>query len=89
MGNFENNKLYKCSVIGEPQLGKRGLYPTLSTKNQEQDVSFMMNVISFCDGKHSVLDIALLLNKEFNEVSEMARVMEEHGILLNSGNSLP
>ena len=80
---------YITKIFGEPQLGKRGLYPTLSTKNQDQDISLMMNVISFCDGKHSVLDIALLLNKEFNEVSEMARVMEEHGILLNSGNSLP
>ena len=30
---IEKNNYYKVSILCEPQLGKRNLYPTLSTKN--------------------------------------------------------
>ena len=33
---LENNKNYKVTVLCEPQMGKRGLYPTLSTKAQQK-----------------------------------------------------
>lgn len=29
---LENNYIYKTKILCEPQLGKRGLYPKLSTK---------------------------------------------------------
>jgi len=45
-------------VLCEPQLGKRGLYPTLSTKESTKQVRDMMNLIAYSDGKHSLLDIA-------------------------------
>ena len=46
----------------EPQMGKRGLYPTISTKNSNDEVTLMMNLISLCDGNNSLLDIAERLN---------------------------
>jgi aminopeptidase-like protein len=55
---IEKNKIYKIKVICEPQMGKRGLYPTLSSKKSDKKVKLMMNLISFCDGKNSLLDIA-------------------------------
>jgi len=85
---LENNFIYKTKFFGEPQLGKRGLYPTLGVKNQNQNVSFMMDVISFCDGEHSVIDIASLLSKKFDDVIEVTKKLENHGILLNLGRSL-
>ncbi len=47
----------KSEVLCEPQLGKRGLYPTLSTKGADTQVRLMMNFISYCDGEHT-FDIA-------------------------------
>ena len=38
---LENNFIYKTSVIGEPQLGKRGMYPNISTK---QSISVVRNL---------------------------------------------
>jgi aminopeptidase-like protein len=55
---LENNISYKVNVLGEPQLGKRGLYPTISTKETKSIVKDMMNVLTYCDGKLSLLDIA-------------------------------
>ena len=46
------------NVYCEPQLGKRGLYPTLSTKNTHNKVSLMMNLITWSDGKNSLIEIA-------------------------------
>jgi aminopeptidase-like protein len=62
----EKNKIYKVNILCEPQMGKRGLYPTLSTKKSvrevKREVKIMMNLISFCDGEHSLIDIAEKIN---------------------------
>ena len=54
---IENNVFLRVTVFGEPQLGKRGLYPTLSTKESGDQVRAMMNLISYCDGKHTLLGV--------------------------------
>lgn len=59
---IENNRKYCVSVFCEPQMGKRGLYPTLSTKKSVEQVRLMMDLISLCDGKSSLLEIAECLN---------------------------
>ena len=55
---IENNKNYKVTVLGEPQLSKRGLYPFISKKYKDEHVALMTNFISLCDGDTSLLDIA-------------------------------
>ena len=59
---IERNRIYKVTVFCEPQMGKRGLYPTLSTKNSGDKVKLMMDFISICDGNSSLLVIAETLN---------------------------
>ncbi|HFL3390113.1 TPA: DUF4910 domain-containing protein, partial [Legionella pneumophila] len=55
---LEWNCYPKVTVLGEPQLGKRGLYPTLSTKTSGQEVQLMMDFISWSDGVSSLIEIA-------------------------------
>ena len=50
---IEKNKKYQVTVLCEPQMGKRGLYPTLSTKKSGEKVKLMMDLISLCDGANS------------------------------------
>ena len=59
---IENNKIYKVNVLCEPHMSKHDLYPTLSTKNENKEVKLMMDFISFCDGKSTLLDIVEELN---------------------------
>lgn len=68
---LEANKTYIVDTICEPQLGKRGLYPTLSVKNSIDFVKDMRNVLVFCDGKHDLLDIADRIKKPITYVKEM------------------
>ena len=59
---MEMDLYYKVTVLGEPQLGKRNLYPTISSKGSAIEVRDMMNFLSFCDGKHSLLEISEEIN---------------------------
>ena len=59
---IERNKKFKVTVLGEPQMSKRGFYPTLSIKKINNNKNLMMDFITMCDGNTSVLDIANKLN---------------------------
>ena len=81
---IERNKNFKVSVLGEPQMGKRGLYPTLSTKKSTAEVKFMMDFISFCDGTASLLQIANKLNVAIWDLYDICDKLEEHNLLIEN-----
>jgi len=55
---LEKNIHPTVKVLCEPQLSKRGLYPTLSTKDRKKEVGLMMDLITWSDGSKSLLEIA-------------------------------
>lgn len=55
---LEYNKKYRINVLCEPQLGKRGLYPTVSKKGSYDEVMVMTNFITYADGRNDLLDIS-------------------------------
>lgn len=80
----ENNVYLKVNVLGEPQLGKRGLYPNLSTKESGSTVRAMMNLISYCDGSKTLLDIAELIGEPFYKLENILKPLVEHGLISSS-----
>lgn len=78
---IENDIVLETTVLCEPQLGPRGLYPTLSTKESGKTVVTLMNLISYCDGKHSLLQIADKIGAPAWELKEMAKPLIEQGLL--------
>jgi aminopeptidase-like protein len=78
---IERNQKYCVTVLGEPQMGKRGLYPTLSTKKSGEQVRLMMDVISLCDGKNTLLQIAETLSTPIWELYELIDKLVEHKLL--------
>lgn len=58
---LEKNCRPKSLVLCEPQLGKRGLYPDISMKGSGNTLQNMMNLIAYCDGEKSLLEIATLI----------------------------
>lgn len=55
---LERNRRYKINVLCEPQLGKRGLYPTLSTKETRALTRTMTDFIAYADGTNDLIDIS-------------------------------
>lgn len=78
---IEYNCIPRVTVLGEPQLGKRGLYPTLSTKQTNAVVRDMMNFISYADGRHELLDIAEIINVPVWKLQEIVEKLAESGLL--------
>lgn len=79
---FEKNRFYpKVKVFCEPQLGKRGLYPNISTKESGKIVQNMMNFISYCDGSNSILEISEICGIDFEESYGYYLQMKENRLM--------
>lgn len=83
---IEKNKNYKVSVLCEPQMGKRDLYPTLSTKKVDDKVKLMMNFISLCDGQTPLLQIAESLNVPIWELYDLVDKLTSQNLIYENKN---
>jgi aminopeptidase-like protein len=66
---------------GEPQLGKRGLYPAVGGPAAEQEQMAMLWVLNQSDGRHSLLDIAERSELPFDLLREVALRLRDAGLL--------
>src|SRR5262249_23546648 len=68
---------------GEPRLGERGLYPTLSAgvPGAERFVQALLWVLNLSDGRHSLLDIAERSGIPLGLVAEAAESLVTHGLV--------
>ncbi len=78
---IENNKKYRTTILCEPQLDKRGLYPTLSQRERDKEVNLLLNFISLCDGKKSLLEIAEYLNVPIWELYDVVEKLKSHNLI--------
>ena len=62
-------------------MSKYNLYPTLSTKEKKLEVKLMMNFISLCDGKTSLLDISERLKIPCWELYDLIDILIEKDII--------
>jgi aminopeptidase-like protein len=79
---FEKNNVYQATILGEPQLGKRGLYPSLSRKEDYHKLKRMKNLISYCDGKTDLLTIAEIIQSPIWDLYPIVDLLEEHNIIV-------
>src|SRR5699024_3317011 len=77
-----NDKYLNTMPYGEPQLGKRGLYPTVSKKGVHHHIDAMMWILNYSDGKHDLIDIAEKSNISVQELMKSTKVLLKEGILV-------
>ena len=76
---LENNYKYKIKVLCEPQLGKRGLYPTISQKGSYDAVKAMTDFIAYADGNNDLIDISNIIGvsvKNLTSIIEKLKINE-------------
>ena len=66
---LETEPRYRASVLGEPQMGRRGLYATLGGRGVNAAVRMRMNILAYCDGSHALADIAEILGVSAGELA--------------------
>ena len=75
---------YRFVFVPEPNLGSRGLYPTLSSKDTFKIVFGLINVFAYSDGERDLLDIAELLDMLIWELAKAASDLQSHRLIARS-----
>jgi aminopeptidase-like protein len=78
---LERNSYPKVTILCEPQLGKRDLYPALLTEHTNSKVMQMLNLITWSDGAHSLIDIAELCDSPIWELYPIIKKLENHKLI--------
>lgn len=79
---LEYNYKYKIKCLCEPQLGKRGLYPTVSKKNIYDEVRKMTNFIAYADGNNDLIEISDRINVSIEELIPIIDRLEKADLLI-------
>ena len=78
---LEANKTYQVTCLCEPQLGKRGLYPTISQKGSYDAVKAMTDFIAYADGKNDLIAISDRIGVPVRELAAIAKKLLAAGLL--------
>tara|TARA_B110000967_G_C18851011_1_gene544619 strand:+ start:175 stop:1458 length:1284 start_codon:yes stop_codon:yes gene_type:complete len=71
----------KNKLICEPQMGKRGLYPTLSTKNTNKLTRSYMDFLQYSDGTNSLKKISNLIDVEFQIAKRIYYKLKKYSLV--------
>ncbi len=78
---LEKNNSYQRTGFCEPQLGKRGLYPTISTLDSTSIVNIQQNLLAYSDGNHSLLDIGIHKNISALKFIDLVDPLLKHDLI--------
>ena len=80
---LERNGKWQTTCLGEPQLGKRGLYPTLSLAGSAEGwVRDMKNILAYSDGSLDLLSLADIVGLPFERCWEIVKKLEDAALLM-------
>jgi aminopeptidase-like protein len=79
--SLEDGPLPRSLTLGEPQLGKRGLYSQISKIGSGEASKNLLNVWSFCDGIHTVGAIVRKTKLSTQEVRQLLWLLKENGLI--------
>ena len=69
-------------VLGEPQLGKRNMYPNKSQLYEYQHpAKTTMDIIAYCDSKHTLFDISKKLNIKLSLLIKVINELKDHNLI--------
>ena len=71
----------KCKIMCEPQMGKRGLYPTLSTKNNNKLTVSYMDFLQYADGTNSLEKISSLIKLDLKSVKKIYNILYKNNLI--------
>lgn len=82
LDSLDNDRTWRStSPFGEPQLGRRGLYPSVGGRNADAEVMAMLWVLNQADGNHSLIDVAERSGLPFAGLRRAATALHGAGLL--------
>jgi aminopeptidase-like protein len=78
---IEENYYYRAVFPCEPQLGKRGMYPTLSKKGSADEHRLLMDVLAYADGEMDLIDLANCLGEDVTALLPVIKKLRKAELL--------
>jgi len=80
--SLENNVVPVTKILCEPMLSKRNLYPDINYKNEKSsETKLLSNILTYCDGKHDLLQIAELNNIPIWKLYNILKILRKEKII--------
>jgi len=77
---LEANRVWRATTLCEPQLGKRGLYPTLSTKHSGASVRTLTNILAYADGSRDLIGLAETIGADARDCIAILKTLADAGL---------
>ena len=77
----QNCTYHSLQPYGEPQLGRRGLYPTLGGRDADEALSALMWLLNYADGEHDLLTVASLSGLSLDALAGAAAKVSAAGLV--------
>jgi aminopeptidase-like protein len=78
---LERNRTYQATCLGEPQLGRRSLYPTLGTREVHADVGELVDLLAYADGQTDLIGISDTIGVPVKRLYPLASVLLAAGLI--------
>ena len=82
---LERNRVYRATCLGEPQLGRRGLYPKFGTKESHDQVKDIVDVLAFADGTRDGLALSEVTGIPVSRLNPILGRLVGEGLLEATG----
>jgi len=71
----------KYKIMCEPQMGKRGLYSSLSSKNKNDSTKSYMDFLQYADGTNSLKKISKLIELDLRQVKKIYSILLKNKLI--------
>ncbi len=78
---LENNRKYKINCLCEPQLGRRGLMPTMSNKESYKDTLILKDISAYADGTNDIFELSDHIGHPVPQMLPTLKRMIEAGLI--------
>ena len=71
-------------MLGEPQLSRRNLYPTIGSDRYGDLASLpntILNILAYCDDIHDLISVVDRVNLPIWEVSKVIDILNDNGLV--------
>ena len=79
---LERNRVYRTTCLGEPQLGRRSLSPTLGTRNAHRAVKDTIDFLAYADGVNDLIAISDIIRVPALRLSALVDTLLAEGLIV-------
>jgi len=88
INEIEANDIPRAVFHGEPQLGKRGLYPRTGGQVDQAEIGAVVDLLALADGTNDLTEIAAITGHDRKALDSVLATLINHGLLTSNSPRL-